>query len=368
MRIKIFSFAGLIAFALVLVTSAPLVNAQESEVTVVDEVIAQVNDDVITLSLVKRESKERVNALKQDGKMTEQQALDEVNKRQAELIATLINEKLLLQKGKELDLAAEIESEVNRRMLDIAREQGINSILKLEEAMRSSGLDPNDVKETMRSEMMKQAVLQQEVDRRVYMGLRSDEVKAYFEAHKEKFVKPESVNLSEIWLSIADKDPEAVRARAAELVAQIRAGADFKAVAAANSERTKDGQRTAPKDFGNVGNFEMPALREDLAARLKLMKVGEVSDPIPTPEGFQILRLNERTPQGTTPSFNDSQVRQAMLAERSQKEREDYMAKLRNEAFIKVADAYKDSVEPLLKLNTATTAVKSSDKDKKKKN
>jgi hypothetical protein len=89
--------------------------AQEGEMTVVDEVIVQVNDDVITLSMLKRETRERIEALKQRG-MTEQQATEEVAKTQAELIATLINEQLLLQRGKELDMASEIEGEVNRRM------------------------------------------------------------------------------------------------------------------------------------------------------------------------------------------------------------------------------------------------------------
>jgi len=143
--------------------------AQEGETQVVDEVIAQVNDEVITLSMLKRETEARVDALKQNG-MTEQQARDEVNKHQAELIATLINEKLLLQKGKELDMAADIEAEVNRRMLQIAQEQGISSIDKLIIAMKESKLDYDEIRATMRTEMMKQAVLQQEVDRRVYLG------------------------------------------------------------------------------------------------------------------------------------------------------------------------------------------------------
>ena len=113
-------FAALIILAF---TSTPIF-AQEGEMQVVDEVIAQVNDDVITLSMLKKETKDRIDALKQSG-MSEQQAMDEVSKRQAELIATLINERLLLQRGKELDLANEIEAEVNRRMLQIANEQGI---------------------------------------------------------------------------------------------------------------------------------------------------------------------------------------------------------------------------------------------------
>jgi hypothetical protein len=112
--------------------------------------------------------------------MTEQQAQDRGCEASARgLIATLINEKLLLQKGKELELANDVEAEVNRRMLGIAEGQGITTIEKLYEAMRQSGLNPEDVRRTMRTEMMKQAVIQQEVDRRVYLGFTPDEVKKY---------------------------------------------------------------------------------------------------------------------------------------------------------------------------------------------
>src|SRR6185436_4197989 len=89
--------------------------AQEGEPVVVDEVIAQVNDGVVTLSQLKREMKERVETLKQNG-MSPEQAQAEVEKRKAELIATLINEQLLLQKGKELDFTQRVEDEVNKRM------------------------------------------------------------------------------------------------------------------------------------------------------------------------------------------------------------------------------------------------------------
>ncbi len=159
--------------------------------------------------------------------MTEQQAVEEVTKRQAELIATLINEKLLLQRGKELDLAGDIEAEVNRRMLAIAQEQGINSIEKLYQAMRESKLDPDEIRRTMRSEMMKQAVLQQEVDRRVYLGFSGAELKKYYDTHLDKFRKPESVKLSEIYLLVTGKDEAAVKAKALELIAQARAGCRF---------------------------------------------------------------------------------------------------------------------------------------------
>lgn len=358
-----FKYLAPFAALLILTFSATSIFAQEGEMQVVDEVIAQVNDDVITLSMLKKEAKERIEALKTNG-MTEQQATDEVTKRQAELIATLINEKLLLQRGKELDLANDIEAEVNRRMLQIANDQGINSIEKLYDAMRASGLVPEDVRRTMRTEMMKQAVLSQEVDRKVYLGFSSDEVKKFYDAHPDKFRKPESIKISEIYLSTVGKDEAAVKARALELVTQARAGADFGALAAANSEREKNNQRTAPQDKGYVGEFDVPSLREDLLPVLKDVKAGGITDPIRTSEGFQILRVDTRTPAGSTPTFNDNRVREAMLMEHQAKERESYLQNLRNEAFIKVTESYRASVDPLLKIQ-APVAAKGNDKDKK---
>ena len=363
MKIRNFAAAILLAFLLAFFSTSAF--AQEGEMTVVDEVVVQVNDDVITLSMLRREIRERIEALKQQGR-TEQQALDDVTKRQPELIATLINEKLLLQRGKELDMAAEIEAEVNRRMLQIAQDQGIKSIEQLYQAMRESKLDPEDIRRTMRTEMMKQAVLQQEVDRRVYLGFSLAEIKKFYDANPDKFRKPESVKLSEIYLSTVGKDDAAVKARILELVAQARAGADFGGLAAANSEREKNNKRSAPEDKGVVGEFDIPNLRDDLVAALKNVPAGGVTEPIKTPEGYQILRVDARTPAGSAPAFNENRVREAMLMERQQKEREDYLQNLRNEAFIKISEAHRAGVEPLLKLKPPAAA-KGNDKDDKKK-
>lgn len=332
-----------------------VMHAQEGELQVVDEVIAQINDDIITLSMLKRQSKERIDTLKQNG-MSEQQAIDEVNKRQAELIATLINEHLLLQRGKELDLAGEVEAEVNRRMAEVAREQGITSIEKLDQAMRESGMDPVGIRQTLRVELMKQAVVQQEVDRKLFFGLTMTELKDYFEKNKDKFKKPENVTLSEIFLGMAGKNEADVRARANELVAQLRAGADFGAVAAANSEREMNGRRIAPENKGKVGTFEVPNLREDIAAAIRNVKAGGVSDPLRSNDGYQILRVDERNPGSPTATFNENQVREAITIERGPKQRETYLQNLRNDAYIKISETYRAAVEPLLNLNAPTAA------------
>jgi len=97
------------------------------------------------------------------------------------------------KKGKELDLANEIEAEVNRRMLEIAKEQGISTIVELDKALRDNNLDPVGIRQTMRAEMMKQAVFQQEVDRKLYLGFSPDEVKKYYEATLTSFANPKTL-------------------------------------------------------------------------------------------------------------------------------------------------------------------------------
>ena len=354
-----FVIAALFLAGAFLVSPSPA-RAQEGEPVVVDEVIAQVNDGVVTLSQLKREMKERVNTLKQNG-MSAQQAASEVEKHKAELIATLVNEQLLLQKGKELDLSDKVEAEVNKRMLEVAKDNGITTIDKLDEAMRQAGLDPVGIRQTMRAEIMKQAVLEGEVDSKLFFGLTMEELHHYFDAHKDAFLKPETVDLSEIFLSLAGKQEAEVKARAAQLVIQLRGGADFVTLAKAYSDR-------GGPQGGKVGLFQVPDLRPDIATAIKNLKAGGISDPLRSDEGYQILRVDARTAGSNTPTFNENQVREAITKERSAKAREDYLQDLRNDAYVKIAETYRDAVEPLLKIVPPAAATKRpSKKDKKDK-
>src|SRR5436853_7927347 len=96
-------------FALCLVTAGLCIfaAAQETQTKVVDEVVAQVNDGVITLSRIKREMKDAVDSFVQQGK-TKAEAEKMVQDKQGELIANLINEELLVQKAKESNPDSEI--------------------------------------------------------------------------------------------------------------------------------------------------------------------------------------------------------------------------------------------------------------------
>jgi parvulin-like peptidyl-prolyl isomerase len=350
-----FKFALAVLFTIVCLLSPSVARAQEGEPVVIDEVIAQVNDGVVTLSQLKREMKEQIATMMQNG-MTEAQATAEVEKNRAQLIATLINEQLLLQKGKELDLTDRVESEVNRRFAQIAKEQNMN-IQQLEAAMQAQGLVPAEIRQTMRAEIMKQAVLEGEVDQKLFFGYSQDELHKYFDAHHDKFLKPESVELSEIFLSLAGKQESAVKAQVTQLVEQLRKGADFATLAKAYSERDKE-------TGGKVGMFQVSDLRPDIAAAIKDVKAGNVSDPLKTDEGYQIVRVDVRNAGLSTATFNENQVREAITMERSPKAHDDYLQGLRDDAYIKINKDYRDSVAPFLKIN-GTFIVEKNPDDKK---
>jgi peptidyl-prolyl cis-trans isomerase SurA len=352
-RLKLISIT-LVAFALV-VSLVPNARAQEGEARVIDEVVAQVNNDVITLSMVKREMKEAITSLQQQGK-SEQEATAEITRRQPELIASLINEQLLLQQGKELGLADDVEAEVNARMLAVAKQQGIKTMDELHKAMKESGFDYDAVRQTLRTELMKQAVFSRDVDYKLFYSWSAKDLQDYFNSHKDKFKKPETVTLSEIFLSLAGKPEAEVKAKAEQLIAQARGGADFAALAVANSERLQDGKPVAAETKGKVGTFQSTDLVDTIANAIKNVKAGGVSEPIRYDEGFQILHVDERIAGSDVPTFNETRVREAITAEHSEKARTDYMTNLRKDAYLKISEAYRATVTPFLGPDTAPAA------------
>ena len=346
---KLKFYAPFLAFlAIVFAISAP-VRAQEGEPIVIDEVIAQVNNDVVTLSMVRKASADALESFKQSG-VDEKKAAEEVAKRQSEIILSLIDEQLLAQKSKDIGLDDGIEGEVNRELLRIAGEYKVKTLDELYELMRRSGVQPESVRRTLRLQYTRDLVLRQDLYQPLYFEPELPQVQAYFEKNRDKFKRPEAVELSEIFLELAGKPEAAVLDKAKQIVAEARQPkADFVALAVANSERPgPDGRPLAPQNKGKVGKFTVPDLNPEIAAAIKNVPAGGVAEPLKTAEGYVILRVDTRVVGSDASTFNEDQVRQAMLAEKADAARTKYLAKLRQEAYLKVADSYRPTVDPLL--------------------
>jgi parvulin-like peptidyl-prolyl isomerase len=334
-----------ILLAAALFLSSFAVHAQENDTKVVDEVIAVVNDGVITLSGVKREMKGAVDSKVQQGAKRED-AQKQVEEKQGELIANLINEELLLQKAKELGIEKDIEADLNARFVQIMKEQNMKTLDALYEAMRKEGLEPEDIRDMWRRQATKDEVIRRDVQAKTYWEPTGSDVKAYYEKNKVKFIKPETVTLSELFLNFAGQNQDAVRARAKDLVTRIRGGADFLKLVLANSE-SQDAMQTKGV-LGTVPIADLEKQFPQYAKAIKGLKTGQVADPVEDEVGIHIIHVDERTAQASDATFDEDAVRRAMLEVNYPDAIKKYMTNLRQEAYIKISDSYRPVVSPLL--------------------
>ena len=341
----------------ILIVSSLAVFAQESETKVVDEVVAQVNDSVITLSQVKREMKDAIDASVKEGRQTPEQAKSEIEAKQGEIIAGIINEELLLQKGKDNGVESDVDAQINQRFLEIMKQQNLKTLDSLYKAMEASGVNQESIRELWRKQITRDMVLNRDVDSKVYLGWTQKEIKAYYEANKAKFTKPETVSISEIFLGFAGRDEAAVREKAKQLVQQARAGVDFGKLVEENSDRS-DVKTTK----GKTGVLNVKDLDKAFADAIKNVKIGGISEPIETAEGIEIFRVDERTNASNESVYDETEVRKAMTIEKLPDERKKFMMTLRQDAYIKISDTYRPMVSPLLFADDRKAEVKKSDK------
>ena len=343
MNKKMNRYLSAVLAAFVMFAAAGSALAQETEERVVDEVIAQVNDGVITLSRVKREMKSLVEAGIEQGK-TREAAEQELTGKKGELIASLINEELILQRGKELNIDREVEQSVNQRFLQVMEQNKLKTLDALFAEMRKNKVDPDEIREMWRRQIIREFVIQQDVQRKVYWEATPRELQEYFNKNKERFSKPETVTLSEIFLGFAGRSEGSVRQRATEIVQQLRGGADFVKLVAETSDRPN-----AATSGGKLEEYDVAELDEKFAKAIAGKKAGEYTDPIEIDQiGVVILKIDARSAASNESRFDENQVRLAMMQEKLPEANKKFFAKLREDAYIKINDQYRPEVAPIL--------------------
>lgn len=316
--------------------------AQETEQKVIDEVVAQVNDGVITLSRVKRESKTIVDSYVQDGKKRDE-AQKLVDEKQGELIANLINEELLMQKAKDMGLDTDVEATINQRLVELMKQNNLKTLDALYAEMQKNGVDARDLRETWRKQITREKVVQKEIQSKLYWQASGKDLKDYYEKHKDKFTQPETVSVSEIFLGFAGRDEAAVREKAKQIYAQLKAGADFEKIAKENDPGA------VTQGTGKAEKMRVAEMNEKLAAAIKGVKIGEIASPFEADQvGIVILRIDGRVQASAESIFDDNAVRIAIMTEKFPEQQKKYMAKLRQDSYIKISESYRPIVNPIL--------------------
>jgi peptidyl-prolyl cis-trans isomerase SurA len=336
--------------------------------TVVEEIVARVNDSIITKSDLQRSREQLQQEIKQDKASDPDR---EFTAREKNLLRDLIDQKLLVQQGKELGIS--VENDVIKRLDEIRKQNNLESMEDLEKAAKDQGISFEDFKDNMRNSMLTQRVIGSEVGRRIQ--LTPTEVTAYYNEHKQEFKQPESVRLAEILVSMEAKpnapapDVNAAEAKAKSLLEQIKAGAKFEDVAKKSSDDASATQG------GDLGLFKRGDLSPEIERVVYAMQPGQTTEVIRTKQGFIILKVTEHKPEGyMTQKEAEEQIQEKLYYEKLQPAVREYLTHLREDAYIDIKPGFVDSgasknqTKPIVTAaNAANNSGESGKKAKKKK-
>ncbi len=316
---------------------APAAPAAQSpyQGTVVEDIVARVNDQIISKSDYQRADQELESQGQQQG--WSQQQLFEARH---DLLRDLIDQQLLLSKGKELGITG--ETEVVKRLDEIRKQNHLDSMDDLQKAAESQGVSFEDFKQHIRDGIISSSVIRDEVGR--HLNLSQADVQKYYDTHKADFDSPEQVNLSEILIPTANPDDAAqvseAQAKADAVVAKLKSGADFAQLA-----KTESGGSTAAQG-GELGEYRrgQGQLAKVLEDQTFVLKPGQYTQPIRTKQGFVILKVTEHTPGGVQPLKDvEPQVEDALYSQKMAPALRQYLTKLREESYVDIKPGFEDA-------------------------
>jgi peptidyl-prolyl cis-trans isomerase SurA len=308
--------------------------AQEGDVKPIDEVIVRVNAGVIMRSAFESAQRELLDDLKRKG-LSPEDLEKQFNEYKPRLLDDLINSQLLVQRAK--DLSINVDAQVNQQILLLMKDSNCDSDKCLEQKMREAGLDMEEYRRIIAEKFSRDAVLGQEVYRKLLMSQTEKEKREFYEKNKQAYAEPGEVTLSNIFIAFG-KDQDQALARAKKTLVQARAGVvDFKTLAQKYTE-SEPGKKDP-----SLGTFKIPELKPEVKAVVENAKAGDITDPIKLETGYSIFHVDQRKEQNQL-AFEDERVQSyvgnALVEQYASKEVETYLTKLRNDAFIEIDARY----------------------------
>ena len=267
----------------------------------VNRIVAVVNDDVITAV----ELDDRVQAIS-----TQIQKrgipLPPENVLRKQVLEQMIMDRIQLQYAAEVGLKVD-DDQLNKAIERIASENKM-SAEQFRKAIEQDGVDFDKFRNEIRTEIVKTKLRQREVDSKIVVT--DTEVNNYLRNLKRQG-KAEEYNLSHIFIRLPEQaDAKQIEAqlRKAELALNtLKGGADFGQVAASYSD-AQDALQGGALGWKPAG--QLPTAFTEL---LQKMKSGEVSGILRSPNGFHIIKLNDRRDASSQALVTQTHVRHILI-------------------------------------------------------
>ena len=293
---------------------------------VVEEIVAVVNDDIITLSEFREQFDMRVADLR--GQQLSQQQYDQkYTDLKKGLLELMITELLLLQKAKELDLNV---SEQLKGMIErIKTENNMTSDTDLRRAVEQQGISYEMWLKQYEEGMKRQAVIFTEVERTIV--LEDSEVVQYYKKNPAEFTMPMEYKLRAVYLATEGRTAEECEALKAAADAKVKAGGAFADVAGELSDPPMKEAK------GELGSFKAGELDKTLETAVEKLKAGETSAWVNTKNGWYLLQLVEKK-DSYVRAFEDirKEVEEKLFNEKRAVKGDEYIKTLRERSYVKI--------------------------------
>jgi peptidyl-prolyl cis-trans isomerase SurA len=310
----------------------------EGEGKVVEEIIARVNNEIITRSEYDKSRATAAEDAQEEckGRCTQDQLQVAVEDRQKFALRDLIDQSLLAQRGK--DMGISVEADIVKQLDQIRQQNKLKDLDELEKAVSSQGLNWDDFKNNIRNRLLTQEVIRHEVGSHITIG-REDAMK-YYEEHKKEYVMQEQVALSAIEVKTEGKKESEIpelKAKAEKLHDRVKEGEDFGQLA----KHFSDGA-TAQQD-GFLGVYKRGELSKELEDTVFAMKKNEMTDVIETKQGFLILKVLEHYTEGEQPFEKvENKIEDLLYSEKMEPALREYLKTLREQSYVVIKPGFQE--------------------------
>ncbi|HKE62062.1 MAG TPA: peptidyl-prolyl cis-trans isomerase, partial [Nitrospira sp.] len=286
-----------------------------SAAKVEDRIVAIVNSDLITWSELKREvTPERERLEKQ---YRGEELARRLKMAEAMALTTMIERRLQLQEAK-------------ARSIDVGDQEVKQAIKQLiQQGEKIDDKDPANTKS-----VRDQLTLLRVVDREVRSGVMvaDPEMKRYYQEHRDRFALPEEYTLSQILIKPRSLDDLAeARSKTRDIMALLKQGESYEDLAL----RYSDGPNASRG--GRLGLVRQGELLPAIERGVSKLSEGGISDVIESPEGFHIVRLEDKKPKQFRPYEEVKQEIQALVFQQKSEDMfQAWLADLKDKAYIEI--------------------------------
>jgi peptidyl-prolyl cis-trans isomerase SurA len=309
---------------------------------IVEEIVARVNNSIITSADYERSRTELIDDVRRDcttEHCTQEQFEKTVREKQKDVLRNLIDRELLIQRAKDLNIS--VESDVVKELDDIRVKNNLPDLEALEKAIRDEGMNFDDFKDNLRKSLQTQEVISREIFSRIGSSVDHTQIVKYYEEHKAEFTAPEMVILREILVSTAGKSEEdlpALKKKAEDLRTRILNGEDFGEMA----KHFSDG--STAKQGGDLGKFERGALSKQIEDAVFTLNRREMTPVMTTAKGYLLIQVVQRYEAGIQPVEKvEGDIMNRLASKQLEPKLRAYLDTLRKDSFVEVRPGYTDS-------------------------